>query len=611
MSFLEANLGVLRERDPEGTGNLLGPVSPGDTLELLPAASGELTARFRDAYLHSPRDPRREAERFIRSEEKADRAVLIMEGFALGYHAEAFASLHPDSILWIVEPDLPQFLQVLAARDLRKLLANPRVLLFLNPHPEDLARTAARGNSGEFGIIKLRSVYEKDREYYEAVDRALQAVLVRRKVNKNTLRKFGRLWVRNLFQNLPLLPAARGIGLLDHCLEGLPALLLAAGPSLDDILPLLPELRRKMVLIAVDTSCRAVLETGTLPDFLVVVDPQYWNTRHLDGTDLSGMILISDSSTHPRIFRRVPEGLYLCESHFPLGRFLEESTGVRGRISAGGSVATFAWETARITGTGPVYCAGLDLAYPEGMTHKKESFFEKQALFRSGRLRTLESLSAGALYDQEPRPVPNNRGGFTLSDSRMAVYIRWFESRIAGTPGPETFTLSPLGAAIPGISPASPETLLELPDRREEIDRRLEPFRKPGEAPPPEREFLERLKSLRGELEALIALSRRGLELTDRLEVRLSRKENPEGEIGLLNEVDRRILGSAAGNIAGFLFQDLIDQLEAPTREGEDPLENSRKLYRELAASGEFHLGILERSLERLAPVNFSPRRGE
>jgi hypothetical protein len=597
--IFKANLRCLREKDPRSFDELFQTPAPPGRLEFFLTPSGALSAKREGLWLHSPRDPQGEADLFIEQSLAAAGAgeggLTLMEGFGLGYHARAFLRRQPQGELWILEPDRELFLDALGGCDLRDVIAQERTVFLLAPSPEALCRLLAGRRETRTGIIKIRSVYQKDRPYYEGVDKAVQNLLARRQVNVNTLKRFGRLWVRNLFWNLGVLRRARGLYRLEGRLRGLPALILAAGPSLDELLPRLGELKERFVLISLDTSYPAVKEAAGEPDFLVVVDPQYWNTRHLDRQDFRNALLVSESSTHPVIFRRYPGRPFFCESSFPLGTYLERGTDVRGRVAAGGSVATMAWELARIAGASEINCAGLDLGYPGNQTHRRESFFERRSLGDSFRLNPLEHHSYRLLREAGRRRQPNNSGGLTLTDDRMTVYRGWFESQAALPGTPPAYSLSALGVAIEGIPYRDPRELLAYPPARKDIEGRLAPLRAEGEAGE-EGSFEEGLRALEKELEELAQLSRRGREVTGEARRALKGGKNLQPLLGEMDRIDRLVLAGRGGNIAGFLFQDLLDSLNGDDR---DPLDNSFRLYSRLLESADYHLRLLHQARER------------
>ena len=613
MTLFEKNMDALAKRNPRFTREIREKHQPRGDLEILETPSGEPTARLGGQFLHSSRNPRREAAKlFLQDKERPD--ILILQGFALGYHAEEFLRIHSQGEIWILEPDIPLFLAVCALRDLTALLRNPRTTLLLAPRASSLGALTANLPEHRFAIAKVRSVYEKDREYYEEADRAIENALEQRRINRNTLNRFGPLWVRNLLHNLPLLTGASGVRRLEGILEDIPALVLAAGPSLEELLPLLGDLRDRMAIVAVDTALYALNRAGIVPDFLVVVDPQYFNSRYLDGLHCRNSFLVAESSTHPRIFRTDPRGIFFGESSFPLGKALEGGTDIEGRLGAGGSVATAAWEVARFTGAREIYCGGLDLGFPDNLSHQKDSFFERRALYTAHRLSPLEEAGFSAIRNGAPYWAENNSGGKTLSDRRMMVYARWFEGRIAST-SVRTFNLSARGIAVQGMSHRVAADLLGLPRCRGEIKNRL--GRLDTAPPPPEPHFYRSLKKVKEDLEVMEGLAQRGISLLEGIEGLIGKQDigqahHLKDRLEELDRLDRKILGTSARRVVGFLFQDLIDELsrgeEAPNRPGEEeteedrlrPIHNSRRLYEGILSSSGYHLGLLKNALQRM-----------
>jgi hypothetical protein len=242
----------------------------------------------------------------------------------------------------------------------------------------------------------LRLAGMRDSLYYRRIGTLLSSVFDKREVNINTLKRFASLWVRNLLSNLGRFITSPGILVGEKRFSDIPALVLAAGPSLDEVLPDLAALRERCLIVAVDTSYRFCRYQGVEPDFLVTVDPQYWNSRHLDWLPRAGTVLVSESSTHPRVFRSVggrEEDIYFVSSFFPLGTYIEQLIGKRGLIGAGGSVATTAWDLCRYLGCSSIYMAGLDLGFPGKRTHARGAFFEESMHGRSTRFYTSEQMN--------------------------------------------------------------------------------------------------------------------------------------------------------------------------------------------------------------------------
>jgi hypothetical protein len=600
---LTANLEVLYKRQP--TLKAAGLESSEDpiALEILQTPSGCPTARVQGTYLHSRYDPTKEARRTVGSVSAPSAAIVL--GFGLGYLTEAFCDQHPDKPVVVIEEKPARFRQALASRDLRALLARSQINWCIG---ENVQAALGRIESLPLrhpAILRLAGPHgAKGSGYYRQVETMLASVFDRRKVNINTLRRFGELWVRNLLSNVGLFISNPGVRAGEKGFAQIPAVVLSAGPSLEEVLPHLEVFRERCLIVAVDTSYRFCRHLGVEPDFLVTVDPQYWNSRHLDWLPRAGTVLVSESSAHPRIFRAgggKKEELYFVSSFFPLGAYIEQLIGKRGLIGAGGSVATTAWDLCRYLGCSPIYMAGLDLGFPGKRTHAKGAFFEESMHGCSSRFYTAEQMNLEYLNQARPTALPNNLGGRTLTDRRMLIYKSWFENQIKQQPKGElkTYSLAGRGIAVEGMEYLGFEQLLGLPPIRGRIEKALLDLRKRGRQMVEEKwtdRVIQSLTGLVDELEQLRDLAARGAELSD--------SAAPVEElVQLLAEVDERIMDLASRQIAGFLFQPLIHEiLDNPEGGGgfAQILATSRHLYQSIEASASYHRELLEKCLERL-----------
>ncbi|GHU86294.1 hypothetical protein FACS189473_5530 [Spirochaetia bacterium] len=353
---------------------------------------------------------------------------------------------------------------------------------------------ALRLFKGKPEIIRNRALMTLDEAWYADAERHIGTWTSKDAVNQATLKRFGKRWVRNLAANMESIRDLPGVGRLAGVLRtcapqacgDIPVLLAAAGPSLDGIVPYLPALAERCVVAAVDTSLNLLLKAGVDPDFALVVDPQYWNVRHLDRAKAPKTCLVAESAVYPSALRgflpqkvspsaenmaagaAMPytaafERAYLCGSVFPLGRFIEERVDPKGSLGTGGSVATTAWDFARLLGASSIWIAGLDLSFPGLKTHFKGALFENRALAESGRLDPAETRSVRALRDGLPFSAPSAEGGTVLTDRRLSLYAAWFENRFRLYPNLRNYSFSAGGLAIPGLIPAKPEDLLALP----------------------------------------------------------------------------------------------------------------------------------------------------
>ena len=563
-----------------------------------PAADGSLWGSYNGRALCSRHNPSREAQRIVSTGLSPSPGCIVVVYAGLGYRLKAIRSKYPHVPVVAVEPDVPLFLEILTHIDYSSILASGDITLLLGASPETVLTVL--GNMqfiGPLEVLVHRSIADSDGGAAAALLDKLAQFSSRKEVNANTMKRFGKTWLKNLFTNLPQFACAKSLHYLYGCMGTIPALVLAAGPSLDILIPHIKELQRRCVIIAVDTAVSWCRLHGIEPDFIVVIDPQYWNTRHLDRLPWMPP-LISESSTHPRVFRVHNGPRYFCSSLFPLGKFFDVKAGITGELGAGGSVSTSAWDFAHYITKGTVYIAGLDLGFPDKKTHYKGSFFEERAHLLSSRTAPASQAHFHALRDGNPFWETNNAGGKTLTDRRLIVYKWWFENQIAARKNEATISLSPGAIAIRGLPHEDLRRILEFAETREDIRSRID---KANEASQARTERNLEIDTLVAGLNNLKAIAAQGVSAAGKTLEEL-KKEKPSQEtvekgILRLNETDRLIQASAYKDIAGFLLQDVADDI---AKSG-DGLETSLLLYMHLEYSLDYQIRLLRRSLKAAA----------
>jgi hypothetical protein len=617
-SYWDNNLRIIRERYP-GLAERLGKSSGGDFAEALrveAAASGDPTLIIRDIHIHSPRDPVREGRRLAQTLRGGGPVIVL--GFGLGYAAEAAAE--KAEILVVVERRPELLRRALEIRDLRNWLER-RLIFVLGGESGGVggALELLEGPGVSPEILRNRGLIGLDASWYAGVEEQIRTWVSRDDVNTATLRRFGKRWVRNLAINMEAIRDLPGISRLNGILAGteIPVFLAAAGPSLDASVPWLARIRERCVVVAVDTSLGRLLGAGVEPDFAVVVDPQYWNARHLDRCRAPRTSLIAESAVYPGVLRDFLAGgqgaafrrAFLCSSLFPLGRFIENRLDPKGVLGAGGSVSTTAWDFARSLGSPFLWIAGLDLSFPGLKTHFSGALFEERALHRCCRFIPAETHSVRSLRDGLPFKAPAADGGQVLTDRRLSLYAAWFESHFRRYPEIQNRSLAASSLAIPGLPYAPVGELLALPPRRKEIDRLLENVFSSleaafsGDREKRAEQYRKARETLLEGLERIRSVAEKAALLAEQGEA-ACRGGRPAAASILrkLDNANRTITDSEVKDVAGFLFPPMAELEAALKSPPSDPLrrhlELSAGLYRSLENAAAYHIRVLSNSLK-------------
>ena len=397
--------------------------------------SGALTASQNGLPLHSAYNPLAEAERTAATIKDSDKEILVFAGIGLGYLPIAAARIPgaERKTFAILEPSAPRFFAALASLDFKDLFKIPKLFFAIGADVEQAAALVqCAGGFEKAQVFWQKSQTVHAQEWFDAFFKRCQQHKEKAQVNANTLEKFGRLWLKNGARNLPLMQKLPGVSSFfgEACFDkdkALPCVLLAAGPTLQDVLPHLREIQERAVTVAVDTALRACLKAGVQPDFIFLTDPQYWAWRHLAGLSSPQSVLVAESAAYPSAFRFGCKKIVLMSSLFPLGEYFERRLGAKGKLASGGSVATSAWDFARAIGAKEIYAAGLDLGYPNKQTHIKGSAFEEAAHNFSSRLNPAELQSARLLFSAKNQKGLDYEGEPIITDERMKLFAWWFE----------------------------------------------------------------------------------------------------------------------------------------------------------------------------------------
>ncbi len=551
--------------------------------------SGYPTLSVRGTLIHSRYNPDRDAHRTVSLNGLFSRDGCFFAGCGLAYIPELYAQRYPSADLVIAEPDIFIFLSCLAARPVDRLLNHPSLVLAIGIPPGDVLTLLEQTGRNDLPRYEASPLMASSQPWWNEFALLRERNRKKRQINSNTLKRFGRRWLRNMCRNLPVITHLRGIEELAGLAAGLPVLVLAAGPSLDTILPLLPELREHMIIIAVDTAVRGCVSVGVHPDFIVVVDPQYWNYRHLDGLSCPESIVITESATWPAVFRFTCKAIFICSSLFPLGKFIEERTVPHAELGAGGSVSTSAWDFARYLGAENIVMAALDLGYPGKKTHFTGGLFEEWAHSTSGRLGPAETALYRYLAEARLQDSRDYNGDRVLTDTRLSLFVWWFESRIARHPRPPTLTITPQSTRIPGVTVVPVRELLTGSPVRPEIRARLAAI---PDTPVTENSYAAAMAELVQSLEEIRHLSEQGIEACTRHQSGRTPLEQQHA-LEMLDRIDHKILAHPAKEIVAMVFT-YAEESRSGTMP-EHPVQQSHALYTALAEAVTVNLDGLKK----------------
>jgi len=524
---------------------------------VMKAKNGSITATEDGTLLHSSYNPEKESLQTVQKSDFQGCTAAVFCGFGLGYTPVAYAQAYPGRTLVIVEPDAAHFFAALALIDWTPVFACPSCIIALACPAETVIPLIEQAGIAHSAFFSVPSQTAHARNYFDTVRILIDRNRRKDEINTATLERFSKLWMRNICANISQYGRLDGVNIYAGKASSLPFTLIAAGPSLEDILPYLGEIKKRSVIVCVDTALRACMRAGVEPDFIVIADPQYYAYRHIAGLSAPSSVLITESAVYPAVYRFPCRKYVLSSSLFPVGQWFEKKLGKKGDLGAGGSVASSAWNFAYLAGSREIYAAGLDLSFPEKKTHIKGSTFEQEVHSYSIRTRPAETGNLPALFSAAAEYGTDYAGEPVLTDSRMKMFAWWFESRLASCPAARTYTFCKKGLSIPGITPILIDEFLAKPAITVEKNIFFEQSeRASGTAHPSQKEFEAVFSEFKAGLSGLYDTARHAQRICESaLSAPSSASASAFSDLqSRLSVLDNKIAGSSFKEIAALVF---------------------------------------------------------
>jgi hypothetical protein len=392
-------------------------------------------------FLHSSVDPVKEAQKIAAGISTDPGKVVVVYGFALGYLIEALLEkVDERNPLFIIEPDQDLFCEAMRARDLRHLISSERIYILVGDSANKIKGTFSRiFNVAKYNDVIMTGLMGHQSVYPDSFSQSM--VYIKEVVNGKllslvTVIKMGSNFVTNSLYNLADYCTHPGVNSLFQKFEGLPAIIVSAGPSLNKNIHLIKEAKGKAVIIAVGTAVKALKKWDIEPDFIFSIDPHPLNYEHFKGVELEEAALIAEIQSNHMIFENF-QGPIFVSGDVAILKWFEDVIEKKGIIESGGSVANNAFVAAYKMGADPIILVGQDLAYArDGHSHAAGTNYEEKVY--SG------NVNLDFFY------VKANDGGQLLTDRAFDQFRTFFELWISQYPKREYVNATEGGAFIKG-----------------------------------------------------------------------------------------------------------------------------------------------------------------
>jgi hypothetical protein len=318
----------------------------------------------------------------LKKEENLNKTVCILTGMGLGYRPLAALEIRQDMYrMMVIEPSLDIFCTALTYVDLRPLFMSDKVTFFVGDINWQQFGETLIGVPISVNIFFSNYMVQFDWNktlYTEAVNKA-RAYATKAISAKGVFDQCGEQLFKNRIRNMALFREARNVDVLQGAFRGKPAVLVSAGPSLDQSMAQLKKAMGKCVIIAVDSAAVPLLNNGIIPDFVTTLDFRDHNSDKLSPHLIkeAPFSLVAVISSSVPTARRLPlNHLFYCFQDNDTQQWMIDALKVQHQMKPAGTVASLSLSFAQMIGADPIIMVGHDFALiSENADHVKGTVF--------------------------------------------------------------------------------------------------------------------------------------------------------------------------------------------------------------------------------------------
>lgn len=242
-------------------------------------------------------------------------------------------------------------------------------------------------------------------------------------VQKETFEVFNRKISANALFHMKNMLGQRNCVQIKKILENMeindiPAIIIAAGPSLDKNIRQLKAAEGKAFIVAVDAALKTVIREGIRPDLVCTIDPKV-PERFFETVDGHDFLWSCSYWTNPEPIKKYGKKVFYYNILTPWwdDALQKELSYSLPQMETGGSVSAEAFQLVRYLGFKTIVFVGQDLAFTGGKSHTdgiKGIMGKNDEYIRKRHLVEIEGIDGEVLH----------------TDFQMNFYREWFENTI-------------------------------------------------------------------------------------------------------------------------------------------------------------------------------------
>jgi len=460
----ETNLALLQKYHPHAW-EIISQNVLEETGELILADNGMVNLRAINQegeiiFFHDQHNPQKEVDGFLKMVPENSTGFITMTGMGLGYSPrEILKQRKSVQFMAVLEAEPGVFRQAMRAMDLKTMLADPRLILCLGTEQlvPDLLKQANRALQLEnIHILAHTNSLRYNQEDYQNLHDAMYNHVNQLNLGGVTTIALGHDFLNNRLKHLSAIHHNQLLEKLQDKFCGVPAIIVASGPSLDKNIHHLLKAQGKSIIIAVDSAIPSLVAHGISPDFITAIDPLKVIYEKIAETAAAPAIQNSSMICMSWVNYKVPKTfpakqVFWCLSAKPIERFVNKLMGGTVLTSGAATVAHLNIISAIIMGCSPIVFVGQDLAFSD--TDHKSSHSSHTVLMEDDVVKSLQDSNQLVWLDGvNGSKVPSKRS--------FLSHKVFFEEMIAEYDSRQFINATEGGAHIKGTNILPLETVI-------------------------------------------------------------------------------------------------------------------------------------------------------
>lgn len=351
--------------------------------------------------LHSKYNIENECKRAL-SSVKNNKNLVIIYGFGLGYIVKYLIENFNDYF----EKEVIESLKIIVVVEDSALfkysyynMKNPsKENIFFIHHNDDVkyvSKIIDYKSVNGISLVLLPSLTKEEKEkannFYSSVLNDIERYFS----DLFTNMYFENIWTKNVIFNSEYIASSSDISSFKNVFRGFNALLICAGPTLNECIEKIKKEAKNVVIIAVDTAYSILSKNGIMPDFIVTVDGGFFNSLDFVYEKNKFPYLVMDIICSSLIAKNIKErtSMIMFNSTKTLGiiEHLKRTVNISPLITVNTAASTMI-DFASYAGFNKVLLVGFDNSYPFYERHAKHALSYEYNINKTDKLNTIESL---------------------------------------------------------------------------------------------------------------------------------------------------------------------------------------------------------------------------